>query len=269
MVSPAAKREAATWLVGEYEVSQRRACRTLGLGLSTCRYVSRRVDGGEVRKRLVELAEERPRFGYRRLWLLLRREGHEVNPKRIYRLYRLGGLKLRPKKRKRVSRHPRQKLVEPKHVNDRWSMDFMSDQLAQGRRFRILNVVDDCSREALASEAEYSLPGVAVVDVLEAIAALRGYPKQIVIDTGRVLGAWAYDKGVELRFIEPGKPTQNAFVESFNGRFRDECLNQHWFVTLADAQRIIEQWRQDYNTIRPHSSRGNLTPVEFARGRVA
>ncbi len=264
MVSPAAKREAATWLVGEYEVSQRRACRTLELGLSTCRYVSRRVDG----------AEERPRFGYRRLWLLLRREGHEVNPKRIYRLYRLGGLKLRPKKRKRVSRHPRQKLVEPKHVNARWSMDFMSDQLAQGRRFRILNVVDDCSREALASEAEYSLPGVAVVDVLEAIAALRGYPKQIVIDngpefTGRVLDAWAYDKGVELRFIEPGKPTQNAFVESFNGRFRDECLNQHWFVTLADAQRIIEQWRQDYNTIRPHSSLGNLTPVEFARGRVA
>ena len=154
----------------------------------------------------------------------------------------------------------------PKHVNDRWSMDFMSDQLAQGRRFRILNVVDDCSREALASEAEYSLPSVAVVDVLEAIAVLRGYPKQIVIDngpefTGRVLDAWAYDKGVELRFIEPGKPTQNAFVESFNGRFRDECFNQHWFVTLADAQRIIEQWRQDYNTIRPHSSLGNLTPV--------
>ncbi len=183
MVSPAAKREAATWLVGEYEVSQRRACRTLGLGLSTCCYVSRRVDGGEVRKRLVELAEERLRLGYRRLWLLLRREGHEVNPKRVYRLYRLGGLKLRPKKRKRVSRH-RQKLVEPKHVNDRWSMDFMSDQLAQGRRFRILNVVDDCSREALASEAEYSLPGVAVVDVLDAVAALRGYPKQIVIDNG-------------------------------------------------------------------------------------
>ena len=268
------KREAATWLVGEYEVSQRRACRTLGLGLSTCRYVSRGVDGGEVRKRLVELAEERPPFGYRRLWLLLRREGHEVNPKRIYRLYRQEGLKLRPKKRKRVSRHPRQKLVEPKQVNDRWSMDFMSDQLAHGRRFRILNVVDDCSREALASDAEYSLPGVGVVDVLEAIAALRGYPKQIVIDngpefTGRVLDAWAYDKGVELRFIEPGKPTQNAFVESFNGRFRDECLNQHWFVTLADAQRIIEHWRQDYNTIRPHSSLGNLTPVEFARGPVA
>ena len=135
-------------------------------------------------------------------------------------------------------------------------------------------MVDDCSREALASDAEYSLPGVGVVDVLEAIAALPGYPKQIVIDngpefTGRVLDAWAYDKGVELRFIEPGKPTQNAFVESFNGRFRDECLNQHWFVTLADAQRIIEHWRQDYNTIRPHSSLGNLTPVEFARGRVA
>ena len=152
-------------------------------------------------------------------------------------------------------------------------MDFMSDQLAYGRRFRILNVVDDCSRE-LASEADYSLPGVAVVDVLEAIAALRGYPKQIVIDngpefTGRILDAWAYEKGVELRFIEPGKPTQNAFVESFNGRFRDECLNQQWFVTLADAQCIIEAWRQDYNTIRLHSSLGNLTPVEFARRRVA
>jgi putative transposase len=153
-------------------------------------------------------------------------------------------------------------------------MDFMTDQLANGRRFRILNVVDDFSREDLASEAAFPLPAIAVVRVLDSIAAERGYPKQIVINNGpefagRRLDAWAYDKGVQLRFIEQGKPTQDAFVESFNGKFRDECLDQHWFVTLADAQRTIEQWRQDYNTARSHSSLGDLTPVEFARSRVA
>ena len=155
-----------------------------------------------------------------------------MNAKRVYRLYRLEGLKLRRKKRKRVSHHPRTPLLEPNNVNERWSMDFMSDQLANSRRFRTLNVVDDCSREALAIEVTASLPGSVVVAVLEAVAQQRGYPRQIVIDnglefTGRLLDAWAYVNGVELRFIEPGKPTQNAFVESFNGRFRDECLNQH------------------------------------------
>ena len=274
MVSPAVKREAATWLMRDFRVSQRRACRTLELSLGTFRYVSRRQDGGVIRERILALAEERPRFGYRRIWVLLRREGHQVNAKRVYRLYRLERLKLRTKKRKRVSHEPRTPLLEPNTVNERWSMDFVSDQLANSLRFRTLNVVDDCSREALAIEVARSLPGSAVVAVLEALAQERVYPKQIVIDNGpefrgRLLDAWAYAHGVELRFIEPGKPSQNAFVESFNGRFRDECLNQHWFVSLADAQRTIEQWRQDYNTARPHSSLGNLTPAEFARSRVA
>lgn len=274
MVSPAVKREAATRLTEEFEVSQRRACRTLELSLGTCRYKCRRDDGGVIRERMLAMAEQRPRFGYRRIWVLLRREGHRVNVKRVYRLYRIEGLKLRTKRRKRVSHEHRTPLREPNTVNERWSMDFVSDQLANSLRFRTLNVVDDCSREALAIEVARALPGSAVVVALEAVAEVRGYPAQIVIDNGpefrgRLLDAWAYEHGVELRFIEPGKPTQNAFVESFNGRFRDECLNQHWFVNLADAQRTIEQWRQDYNTARPHSSLGNLTPAEFARGRVA
>ena len=237
--------------------------RTLELSLGTCRYKCRRDDGGVIRERMLAMAEQRPRFGYRRIWVLLRREGHRVNVKRVYRLYRIEGLKLRTKRRKRVSHEHRTPLREPNTVNERWSMDFVSDQLANSLRFRTLNVVDDCSREALAIEVARALPGSAVVVALEAVAEVRGYPAQIVIDNGpefrgRLLDAWAYEHGVELRFIEPGKPTQNAFVESFNGRFRDECLNQHWFVNLADAQRTIEQWRQDYNTARPHSSLGSL-----------
>ncbi len=170
MVSPAVKREAATWLMKDFGVSQRRACRTLEFSLGTCRYESRRQDGGVLRTRILALAEQRPRFGYRRIWVLLRREGHLVNAKRVYRLYRLERLKLRTKKRKRVSRETRTPLLEPNTVNERWSMDFVSDQLANSLRFRTLNVVDDCSREALAIEAARSLPGSAVVGVLDAVA---------------------------------------------------------------------------------------------------
>jgi putative transposase len=270
MVSPAARREAATWLIDEFTVSQRRACRALELGLATCRYRSRRRDGGILRERLRSLAEERPRFGYRRLHVMLRREGFAVNAKRVYRLYRLDGLAVRRKKRKRVSHGPRLPMELPTAPNLRWSMDFTCDQLADGRSFRTLNIVDDFSREALAIEVDASLPGLRVTRVLERLAELRGAPKAIVIDngpefTGRALDAWAYRHRVMLAFIQPGKPTQNAFAESFNGRFRDECLNQHWFIDIADARRRIEAWRVDYNEVRPHSSLGNRSPAEFAR----
>lgn len=269
-MSPAARREAAAWLIDEFTVSQRRACRALELCLATCRYTSRRRDGGVIRERLRSLAEERPRFGYRRLHVMLRREGFAVNAKRVYRLYRLDGLAVRRKKRKRVSHWPRLPMQTPTAPNLRWSMDFTCDQLADGRSFRTLNIVDDFSRESLAIEVDASLPGLRVTRVLERLAETRGAPRAIVIDngpefTGRALDAWAYRHGVMLAFIQPGKPTQNAFAESFNGKFRDECLNQHWFIDIADARRRIEAWRLDYNEVRPHSSLGNKSPAEFVR----
>jgi len=219
--------------------------------------------------RLRALAEERPRFGYRRLWVLLRREGFAVNPKRVYRLYRLDGLQVRRKKRKRVAVARRRALELPTRPNERWSMDFICDQLADGRRFRTLNVVDDFTRESLAIEVGSSMPGTVVVRTLETVAAERGYPRTIVMDNGpefagRALDAWAHEHGVELAFIRPGKPIENAFAESFNGKFRDECLNEHWFLNLHHARSIIETWRREYNEERPKKALGGITPAQYA-----
>ena len=227
-----------------------------------------------MRERLRALAHERPRFGYRRLHVLLRREGVVVNHKRLWRLYRQEGLAVRRRRRKRVASGERVMLAPAEKVNDRWSMDFVGDSLADGRTFRALDIVDDCSREAPAIIVDQSLPGERVVRELETLGTERGFPKMIVMDngpefTGKALDEWAYRRGVKLHFIRPGKPVENAYVESFNGKFRDECLNQHWFTSLDHARDVIEQWRQDYNEVRPHSSLGNLTPAEFAHGARA
>jgi putative transposase len=270
MVKPAILRRAVEYLQTKYHMSERRACRALGFGRSSCQYRSRRCEPAELVATLHELAAERPRFGYRRLCVLLRRRGHAVNHKRVYRLYRAAGLAVRRRRRKRVAAGLRRPLVVPTRPNERWSMDFVSDAFDGGRGFRILNVVDDFTRECLAAEVDTSLPGLRVARVLDEIAERRGaYPASIVVDngpefTGRDLDAWAYRRGVELRFIRPGKPVENAFVESFNGRLRDECLNQHWFVSLRDARERIRDWRIDYNTERPHSALGNLPPAQYA-----
>jgi putative transposase len=216
------------------------------------------------------LAAKRPRFGYRRLHTLLVREGHQVNHKRIYRLYRQEGLAVRKKKRKRISKGKRPKPVELAATNLRWSLDFMSDSLATGRKFRTLNVVDNYSRECLSIEVDTSLSGERVARVLDQIIDGRGKPEGILMDNGpeltsKVLDEWAYRRGVELIFSRPGKPVDNAYVESFNGKFRDECLNMHWFTSLRDATRTIEEWRKDYNQVRPHSSLGNLPPEIYAK----
>jgi putative transposase len=216
------------------------------------------------------LAAKRPRFGYRRLHTLLVREGHQVNHKRIYRLYRQEGLAVRKKKRKRISKGKRPKPVELAATNLRWSLDFMSDSLATGRKFRTLNVVDNYSRECLSIEVDTSLSGERVARVLDQIIDGRGKPEGILMDNGpeltsKVLDEWAYRRGVELIFSRPGKPVDNAYVESFNGKFRDECLNMHWFTSLRDAKRTIEEWRKDYNQVRPHSSLGNLPPEIYAK----
>jgi putative transposase len=252
-----------------YGLSERRACRLVGIGRSTLRYRPRvRADEQPLRQRLHELAAVRPRFGYRRLHVLLRREGVIVNHKRVERLYREEGLAVRRRTRKRVARDGRGRAAVPGRPNQQWGIDFISDALAWGRRIRLFTVVDVFTREALAIEVDTSLPGGRVVRVLERLVAERGAPDEIVLDNGpelagKALDQWAYERGVWLRFIEPGKPIQNAFVESFHGRLRDECLDRHWFIGLSDARQTIETWRQDYNQSRPHSALGYRPPEEF------
>jgi putative transposase len=256
--------------MSEYKVSQRRSCGLLEMARSSCRYKTRRASDDELRDRLRALASARSRFGYRRLHVLVKREGLQVNHKRVYRVYRAEGLAVRRRTRKRLARTARPTLDTPTTCDERWSMDFVSDTLADGRTFRTLNVVDEFSRECLAIEVDTSLSGRRVTRVLDGISVTRGLPATIVTDNGpefagQVLDAWAHERGVHLHFIRPGKPVENAYVESFNGRFRDECLNEHWFTSLADARTVISAWRDDYNRVRPHSSLGDVPPEEFAR----
>lgn len=255
------------YLEDQYGVSERRACRLVGLQRSTRRYQAKPKNDEGLRTRLRALAAERPRFGYRRLHVLLRREGYRVNHKRIHRLYRAEGLTVRRRPRKRVAVGRGVGPAAGRQPNDCWCLDFVSDALASGRRIRALAVLDTCTREALTIEVDTSLPATRVVRVLDQLMHDRTTPHTIVLDNGpeltsQVLDQWAYNHDVQLQFIDPGKPIQNAFIESFNSRFRDECLNAHWFTSLADAQVLIEAWRLDYNQCRPHSALGYQTPEE-------
>ena len=273
MVSPQAKRAAVTVLMTERDFGVTRACGLVGISRSLFRYRSRRSDSGPLRDRIEAIAATKRRYGYRRVYLRLRREGWEVNRKRVYRLYREAGLAVRRRKRKRIGVFERKPLPKPTAANVSWSMDFVADGLIGGRRLRCLTIVDDCTRECLAIEVDTSLPGLRVKTVLDRLADTRGLPQSITVDNGpefdgKVLDQWAYRTGVQLSFIRPGKPNENAYIESFNGKFRDECLNEHWFISLAHARRIIEAWRIEYNTERPHSSLGNRTPQEFATDRT-
>ncbi|MNK99004.1 IS2 transposase TnpB [compost metagenome] len=257
----------------ELDYSERRACGLIGIHRATYQYRSRRKDDSALRDRMLSIARERPRFGYRRVYVMLRREGFRVNHKRVYRLYRAEGLAVRKRKRKRINATQRQPHALPTRPNQRWSMDFVSDGLGNGRRFRTLNIVDDFSRECLAIEADFSLPGERVARVLDALIEVRGKPEAIVIDNGpefagKALDTWSYERGVALLFIRPGKPIENAFIESFNGRFRDECLNQNWFLSMKHARALISAWKEDYNTVRPHSALGNIPPAEFLLART-
>jgi putative transposase len=269
VVTPEQRRTAVTSAMLTVDVSERRACRYTGFARSSQRYRTRRPARTELRERLQTLATLRPRWGYRRLYVLLRREGYVVNRKLVQRVYREEGLHVRRRKRKRVA-VPRVPLPAPTTPNEQWSMDFVSDALGDGRKFRALTLVDDFTRESPAIEVDFSLPGERVVQVLDRVTATRGYPTAIVLDNGpefagQALDQWAHAHHVALQFIQPGKPIQNAFAESFNGRLRDECLNESWFVSLADAQQLIEAWRLDYNVARPHSGLANRTPEEFTR----
>jgi putative transposase len=256
-----------------HSLSQRRACGLLGMDRTSFRYRSARPDDTAVRERLRALAAERRRFGYRRLQWLLERDGVRMNHKRFRRLYREEKLQVRRRRGRRRAIGVRAPLTLPQGPNQRWSLDFVADQLTSGRRFRILTVVDDFTKEALATVADTSIGGRRLVDELDRIVERRGTPRSIVSDNGgemtsRAVLQWTMATGVEWHYIAPGKPTQNAFIEAFNSKLRDECLNENLFVSLTKAIETIEAWRIDYNTSRPHSAIGNLTPAAFAAASV-
>jgi putative transposase len=261
----------ATKLRVAYAVSERRVCQALGFPRSSHRYQSVRDERAELRVRLRDLAASRVHYGYRRLHVLLRREGWKVGPKLVYRLYIEEGLQMRSKRpRRHKSCQVRRQRATIARLNESWSMDFMADQLFDGRRFRLLTLVDNFSRESLAIRVGQRLTGDDVVQTLEEVVRRRGHkPATIRVDNGpefisKSLDLWAYWNEVQLDFSRPGKPTDNAFIESFNGKLRAECLNQHWFLSLDDAQEVVEAWREDYNRNRPHSALGDRSPTEFA-----
>ena len=252
-----------------FPVSERAACRLVRCNRSTWLYRAHRRDDTGIRLRIRELAQARPRFGYLRLHVMLRREGWVVNKKRVHRIYREEGLTVRLTRRRKRASHLRMIPPQASQLNERWSMDFVADTLLDGRRFRALTVVDNYSRHSQLIEPDFTLTGTKVVAALERVAKRSGYPKMITVDNGsefasKAVDAWAFEHGIKLDFIRPGKPVENAVIESFNGRFRDECLNAQVFVSLHDARQKIEAWRIDYNEYRPHGSLGDLTPREFA-----
>ena len=268
MVTPAAKKPAVAHMIKQFSLSERRACELAGISRTGYRYKRVPSKDEPLKERLLELASKHKALGCPMLHGMLKSEGLVINLKRTYRLYREAQLQLRQRKKKKLDR-PRMPLVVPVAADIRWSMDFVSDQLSNGRRFRILNVKDDYSKELIGQYVAFSISGNQVARFLDQLIEARQAPDQITCDNGteftsKAMFFWQKESGVKLAFIQPGKPTQNAFVESLNGRFRLECLNQHWFRTLDEAKEIIEKWRYHYNNERPHSTLNYMTPVAFA-----
>lgn len=268
MVTPASKKPLARFFVDAHQLSQRRACLLAGVSRTAFRYQPSFDKDAMLRERLIKLASDHHELGYPMLHGMLKSEGLVVNRKRTYRLYNEENLQLRQRKKKKLQR-PRQPMVVPIATNIRWSMDFVSDQLSNGRRFRVLNVKDDYSKELIGQLVAYSITGKQVAEFLDQLIEQRSAPDQITCDNGseftsKAMFFWQKESGVKLAFIQPGKPIQNAFVESLNGRFRIECLNQHWFRSLPEATEIIDNWRHHYNHQRPHSTLNYMTPVAFA-----
>jgi len=256
-------------------VSARRACDTLRVERSLYAYKSKRGDQASLKLKIKDICEARVRYGYRRVHVMLRQDGIEINEKRTRRLYNELGLQLRNKvPKRRVKAKLRDDRTIAVHINETWAMDFVHDQLATGKKIRVLTVVDTFSRFSPAVDPRFSYKGEDVVLTLERVCKNIGYPKSIRVDQGsefisRDLDLWAYANNVTLDFSRPGKPTDNSFIESFNGKFRSECLNTHWFMNLDDARQKMEDWRRDYNEIRPHSTIGNKPPISLMNGSSA
>ena len=264
---PVRKRKLVDAVCGQWDVCIRRACRVLEMNTSTYHYKSRRPGQAGLEQRIREICQTRVRFGYRRIHVQLRREGWPINEKKTRRIYRELGLQLRNKTpKRRVKAKLRNDRRPATQSNETWAMDFVHDQLATGQRLRVLTIVDTFSRFSPALQPRFTFRGADVVDILEKVAREVGLPATIRVDQGtefvsRDLDLWAYKHGVTLDFSRPGKPTDNAFIEAFNGRFRVECLNAHWFLSLADARKKIEDWRRYYNEERPHGAIGQKPPI--------
>jgi putative transposase len=252
------------------KISQRRACLLVGISRAVLHYTPKvEADGGQLRGRIIDLANQRRRFGYRRIHALLRREGSGANHKRVQRIYQQERLQVSKRRRRHGVAVERRALERPQGPNQVWSMDFVSDSLAYGRRLKCLTIVDDFTKELIDVPVDHGISGEYVTRVLDRAGRFRDLPQVIRTDqgpefTGRALDQWAHKNGVRLHLIQAGKPTQNAYVESFNGRFRDECLNEHWFSSLSQAREIVSAWRTDYNQSRPHSALGYQAPAQFA-----
>lgn len=256
-------------LIDAHGFSQRKACRLLTFDRSVGRYKPKPKDDESLRSKIVSIAHERKRFGYRRIQIMLKREGLKVNHKRVYRLYKETGLKVRRRGGRKRALGSRMAVEVLSKADQRWSLDFVSDALADGRRLRILTVVDDFTRECLKMVVDTSISGVRVGRELTDLIAKRGSPAAILSDNGteftsNAILKWAYENQISWRYIQPGKPMQNGYIESFNGKLRDECLNENWFLSIKDARNIIENWRVDYNEHRPHTSLKGLSPEQFA-----
>lgn len=269
MVSAPARRQLVRWMNAK-GLSERAALRVVRMSASALRYQPRPDRNIELRADIVALAQRHHRYGMGMIYLKLRQAGWRVNHKRVERLYREHNLQVRRRKRKKVPSGQRQPLIRPEQPNQVWSMDFVFDRVAGGRMIKCLTVVDDATHEAVAIQPEHHFSGKQLVRALQIVCAARGHPRVIRTDNGREFCGqdmliWAHEQQVNLRLIEPGKPNQNAYIESFNGRLRDECLNEHWFTSLAHARSIIERWRREYNEQRPKKSLGGLTPSQFAR----
>ena len=271
MVSPQIKRETAKDFMDSYSLSERHACRLSGLARSVGRYLSKR-DDSELTTKIVEIAQLRRRFGYRRIHVLLQRDGQKINHKRVYRLYKEAKLSLKKRRFERKKATGSRLVIEkPNAINERWSMDFVADKLSDGRRIRVLTIEDNYSRLSLGTITDNSIGGARVIRELEQIMKVRGKPKIIISDNGteftcNAVIKWSIEQGISWHYITPGKPNENPFIESFNGRLRDECLNENQFSSLSEARGIINHWREDYNNQRPHSALGYLTPREFENG---
>lgn len=253
--------------------AEARACSLMGISRSSYRYIPKGNTDGQLKERMKELARKKPRYGVRRLHIFLKKEGLVINHKRTERIYTEEELSIRTKPRKKLPVSLRTLLPPPTRINQHWAVDFIHDVTRSGRRFRCLSLLDIYSRECLSLHIDTSISGKMVTDILQRFVEMRGTPEVIISDNGpeftsRAFTSWADERRIRISFIRPGKPMENAYVESFQGKLRDECLNLHWFASLADAREKIEAWRQEYNTERPHRSLGNLTPQEFIQRTV-
>lgn len=269
MVGPQAQRRAVSHLCSRHGISQRRACGLTQFSRSTCRYRAKSKDK-TAEERLIVLAFKRTTYEYRRLHQLLKREGQKINHKRVYAIYKKNGIARREKRKKRYTQQEKKPLVKPSKSNEIWAMDFMTDSCRNGEKMRTLNIIDLYARECLRIEVGRCLPSSKVISILDRLVLERGLPERIMVDNGpeytsKIFKRWSERNRIDLEYITPGRPMENGYIESFNGKFREECLNQNWFQNISEASIIIEQWREECNNSRPHSALGYLTPKEYLK----